>query len=87
VTGILGRKPRTFRGKPHPVLWPGVARRSQWCLAVDVLLNDRQRCAWAGDGEVGRRLQVCAHAGADSGAGVFASHGVGGATFEALDQE
>jgi hypothetical protein len=34
-------------------------------LAVDVLLDDRQRCACAGDGEVGRRLQVSADAGAD----------------------
>ena len=33
----------------------GVARRSEWaCLAVDVLRDDRQRCACAGDGEVGR---------------------------------
>ena len=48
-------------------LSPGVARRSKWSgLSVDVLLDDRQGCAAAGDGEVGRRPEVSAHAGADT---------------------
>ena len=63
----------------------GVARRSEWaCLAVDVLRDDRQRCACAGDGEVGRGPGVSVHAGADTAAGVFAAHGVGGAALVPL---
>ena len=63
------------------------ARRSQWpCLAVDVLLDDRQRFACAGDGEVGQRPKGSAHAGANTGAGELTAHRVGGATLEPLRQ-
>jgi hypothetical protein len=47
-------------------------------LAVDVLLDDRQRCTTTGDDEVGRRPEVAAHAGADTRTGELA--------FEALHQ-
>ncbi len=63
----------------------GVAGRSKRSgLSVDVLLDDGQWCASAGDGEVGRRPEVSAHAGADTAAGEFVSHRVGGAAFQAL---
>jgi len=68
-------------------LSPGAARRSEWAgLAVDVLLDDGQGCASAGDGEIGRRPQVAAHAGADTRAGEFAPYRVGGAALEAMGE-
>jgi hypothetical protein len=50
------------------------------------MLDDRQRCACAGDGEIGRRPKGSAHAGADTGAGVFRSDRVGRVVFEPLNQ-
>ena len=65
----------------------GVARRLEWSgLSVDVLLDDRQRRASARDGEVGRRPEVAAHAGADTHTGEFAPDRVSGAAFESLSQ-
>jgi hypothetical protein len=58
--------------------------RSGWSL--DGLLDDRQRCAAARDGEIGRRPEVSAHAGADTGAGVFTPYRVSGKAFESLDE-
>lgn len=40
----------------------------------------------AGDGEVGRRPQVAAHAGTDTCAGEFPTNGVGCAAFESLGE-
>jgi hypothetical protein len=51
------------------------------------LLDYRQWCACTGDGEVRRRPEVCAHAGADTLTGEFAPDRVSGMAFEALDQE
>ena len=65
----------------------GGARRSEWSgLLVDVLLDDGQGCASAGDGEVGRRPEVSAHTGADTCAGELTPDRVSGAAFEALRQ-
>ena len=62
---------------------PGAARRSERpCLSVDVLLDDRQRASSAGDGEVGRRPEVSAHTGAETGVGEPTPDRVGGATCE-----
>jgi hypothetical protein len=62
---------------------PGAVRRLNWaCLAVGVLLDDRQWCASPGDGEIGRRPQVCVHAGADTRAWVCTPHSASGAAFE-----
>jgi hypothetical protein len=64
------------------------ARRSQWsALAVDGLLDDRQRCTTTGDGEVGRRPEVSAHAGADELTGEFAAHSLSATAFEALERD
>jgi hypothetical protein len=62
--------------------------RSGWrCLAVDVLLDDRQRCASVGYEEVGRRLKVSVDAGADTGSGELRPHQVDGATFHRLRRD
>jgi hypothetical protein len=77
LTGILGAGLAVQCGVSPSVCagsWPGVDSGS--ALAVDVLVDDRQWCAAAGDGEVGRLPEVFAHAGAGTGAGVFAAHGV-----------
>ena len=62
----------------------GVAQRLEWPgLAVDVVLGDRQRRACAGDRDGRRRAQMSAQAGGGTRAGVFAAHGVGGASLDA----
>ena len=75
VTEFLGASLAIYGGVSPSRLSPGVARRSKGPgLSVDVLLDDRQRGAWAGDGEVGQEPEVSAHEGADTGAGEFATH-------------
>ena len=88
LTGTSWAQASAFKPGVSPSrLSSGVARRSEWpCLAVDVLRDDRQRCASAGDGEVGRGPGVSAHPGADTVSGVLAAHGVGGAALEPLHQ-
>ena len=83
---LLGASLAIYGGVSPSRLSPGVARRLKWARLADVLLDDRQRRAAAGDGEIGGRPQVSAHAGADTNTAVFAAHGVGGAAFESLGQ-
>lgn len=75
MTDFLGASLAIYGGVSPSRVMPGGARRSEWAgLAVDVLLDDGQGCAAAGDGEVGRRPQVAAHAGTHTRAGEFAPH-------------
>jgi hypothetical protein len=87
LTGFLAAGFGFEPGVRSSCLSPGAARRSEWSgLAVDVLLDDGRGCAWAGDGEIGRRSRVAAYAGADTRAGEFALYRVGGAALEALGE-
>ena len=87
LTEFLGASLGLQSGVSPSRVSAGVARRSEWSgLSVDVLLDDGQGCAAAGDGEVGRRPQVAAHAGADTRTGELAADRVGGAACEALGQ-
>ena len=74
MTAFLGASLGFQSGVSRSRLSAGEARRSECSgLAVDVLLDDRQWCAPAGHREVGRRPEVCARPGADTGTGVFAA--------------
>jgi hypothetical protein len=85
MTEILGASLGLQSGVSPSRVSAGLARRFRWSgLSVDVLLDDRQRCATAGDGEVGRRPEVAAHAGADTRSGELAPDRLSGAAFEAL---
>ena len=87
MTKFLGASLGLQSGVSPSRVSAGGARRSEWSgLAVDVLLDDRQRCASAINGEVGRRPAVAAHAGADDGAGELTPEALGGAAFEALGE-
>jgi len=87
VTGFLAASFGLEPGVRPSCLSPGAARRSEWLgLAVDVLLDDGRGCGCAGDGEIGRRPQVAAYAGADTRAGEFAPYRVGGAALEAMGE-
>ena len=87
MTEILGASLGLQSGVSPSGVLAGVARWSEWSgLSVDVLLDDGQRCASAGDGEVGRGPEVAVHPGADTHPGVFAAHRVSGAALEALGE-
>jgi len=87
LTGFLAASFGLEPGVRPSCLSPGAARRSEWSgLAVDVLLDDGRGCGCAGDGEIGRRSQVAAYAGADTRAGEFAPYRVGGAALEAMGE-
>ena len=87
LTDFLGASLAIYGGVSPFRLSPGAVRRSEWLgLAVDVLLDDGQGCASAGDGVVGRRPQVAARAGTHTRTGELSTNLVGGAAFEALGQ-
>ena len=88
MTGFLGASLGLQCGVSPSRVSPGEARRSEWSgLSVDVLLDDRQRCASAGDGQVGRRPEVSSHAGADTNTGELAAHRVSGTAFKPLEKK
>lgn len=87
MTEILGASLGLQSGVSPSGVSAGVARRSEWSgLSMDVLLDDGQWCASAGDGEVRRRPEVPAHAGANTHAGELTPDRVSGAAFEALGE-
>ena len=88
MTAFLGASLGLQSGVSPSGMSPGGARRSERSgLSVDVLLDDPQRCTTTADGEVGRRPEVAAHAGADTHAGNLAPHRLSGTAFESLHQD